>query len=172
MSDTWETGEVAHTFGGVRGSTAWLKVSGESDEALRGDALCPCGGWRPGATFDECCGPLLSGSRMATTAVELMRSRFTAYALADGDHLFRTWHPSTRPDHVDTDPWVHWVELSIVDTEAGGADDETGVVEFRARWAAGEGSTRQRGELHERSRFARRAGRWFYVDGRPGVTGS
>lgn len=163
---------MAHTFGGTRRSTAWMKVSGESDEAVRGDAPCPCGGSRPGATLDECCGPLLSGGRLATTALELMRSRFTAYALADGDHLFRTWHPSTRPGHVDTDPWVHWVDLDIVETEAGGADDDTGVVEFRARWVAGEGSTRQRGELHERSRFERRAGRWFYLDGEHVVTGS
>jgi SEC-C motif-containing protein len=163
---------VAHTFGGTRRSTAWMKVSGESDEAVVGDARCPCGGARSGATFDECCGPLLSGARQATTAVELMRSRFTAYALADGDHLYRTWHPSTRPAHVDTDPWVHWVDLTIVDTEDGGVGDDTGAVEFRARWVAGVGSTRQQGELHERSRFSRRAGRWFYVDGDPVVTGS
>lgn len=163
---------MAHTFGGTRRSTAWMKVSGESDEAVLGDAPCPCGGSPAGAAFDDCCGPLMSGERLATTAVELMRSRFTAYALADGDHLYRTWHPATRPSHVDTDPWVHWVGLTVVDVEEGGAADDAGVVEFRARWVAGEGSTRQRGELHERSRFQRRAGRWFYLDGESVVTGS
>lgn len=156
---------VVDTFGGLRRSTAWMKVSGESDEALRGDAPCACGGAPPGATFDECCGPVLSGERPARTAEELMRSRYTAYALADGDHLFRTWHPRTRPEHVDPDPWVRWVSLQILRVEAGDEEDEHAVVEFRAQWVAGEGSTRQRGELHERSRFERRAGRWLYVTG-------
>jgi SEC-C motif domain protein len=141
-----------------------MKFSGESDEAVRGDAPCACGGARAGATFDSCCGPLLRGERLAESAVELMRSRYTAYALADGDHLFRTWHPRTRPDHPEPDPWVRWVGLEVIEVEGGGPDDERGVVEFRARWVAGEGSTRQSGELHERSRFERRAGRWLYVD--------
>jgi SEC-C motif-containing protein len=157
-------GRVVDTFGETRRSTAWMKVSGESDEALRGDAACPCGGMPPRRTIDECCGPVLRGERMAATAEELMRSRYTAFAVADGDHLFRTWHPATRPKHVDTDPWVHWVRLEVLDTDAGGPDDDKGVVEFRALWTAGEGSTRQRGELHERGRFERRAGRWLYVD--------
>ena len=39
----------------------------------------------------------------------------------------------------------------------GGEGDETGEVEFRAH--------HRHGVMHERSRFARRAGRWFYVDG-------
>ncbi len=149
-----------------------MKVSGESDEALQGDAPCACGGDPPGATFDQCCGPLLRGERLARTAEELMRSRYTAYALADGDHLFRTWHPRTRPDHVDPDPWVRWVHLEVLRTVDGGPEDDRAVVEFRAEWLAGEGATRQRGELHERGRFERRAGRWFYVDAEREVTGS
>ncbi len=162
---------MVHTFGGSRRSAAWLKFSGESDEALRGDALCACRVGAAGRTFDDCCGPVLAGERLASTAEELMRSRYTAYALADGDHLFRTWHPSTRPERVDPDPWVNWVGLEIIAVEGGGTNDDTGVVEFRARWVAGEGTTHQRGELHERSRFRRRAGRWLYLDAQD-VTGS
>jgi SEC-C motif-containing protein len=163
LEEEWDDGPVVDTFGGARRSTAWMKVSGESDEALRGDAPCACGGIPPGATFDECCGPILRGTRLAETAEQLMRSRYTAYAIADGDHLFRTWHPRTRPDHVDPDPWVRWTSLEIVSTVDGGPGEDRGVVEFRALWAAGEGATRQRGELHERSVFERRAGRWLYV---------
>jgi SEC-C motif domain protein len=39
--------------------------------------------------------------------------------------------------------------------------DQDGVVEFRAHYVAAAGP----GAQHERSRFARRDGRWFYVDG-------
>ena len=40
--------------------------------------------------------------------------------------------------------------------------DKTGVVEFVARWRDRDGTD---GAMRERSRFARRAGRWFYLDG-------
>ena len=37
--------------------------------------------------------------------------------------------------------------------------------EFRARWVSVDDGPVRRGELQERSRFTRRAGRWVYVDG-------
>ena len=48
----------------------------------------------------------------------------------------------------------------MIDTAAGGADDDVGEVEFLARFT----SAGRAGSMHERSRFQRRAGRWFYVD--------
>jgi SEC-C motif domain protein len=53
-----------------------------------------------------------------------------------------------------------------VRTEGGGQGDETGVVEFVARWRGASADRRAvTGELREVSRFGRRAGRWLYVDG-------
>ena len=83
-----------------------------------------------------------------------MRSRYCAFALGDAGHLFRTWHPRTRPDDVDIDPAITWTGLTVL---AHGED----WVEFEARYEHGSSS----GRMHERSRFERRAGRWFYVDG-------
>ncbi len=165
---------MGETFGAARGSAAWLKVSGGADEVLDPGSRCPCGGLPPGATFGECCGPSVEGVRVAASPEALMRSRYAAYALADGDHLYRSWHPRTRPTSVDPEPWVRWVGLEILDVVGGAEADEHGVVEFRAHWVAGEGATRQRGEVHERSAFERRAGRWLYVGAQepPGVTGS
>ena len=90
-----------------------------------------------------------------------MRSRYTAFAVGDEDHLFRTWHPRTRPDDVAVDPATSWLGLEVLRTEAGGPDDDTGVVEFRARHRTSRGEQ----VLHETSRFERRRGRWVYVDG-------
>jgi SEC-C motif-containing protein len=115
---------------------------------------CPCGS---GEVFGACCGPVVRNERPADTAEELMRSRFSAYALGDVDHLFRTWHPVTRPDDLAELPQLDWQQLEIVDVVEGGPADDRGIVEFRA--------THARGRLHERSRFVRRAGRWVYVDG-------
>jgi SEC-C motif-containing protein len=116
---------------------------------------CPCGS---GEDYDACCGPLVRNERAADTAEELMRSRFTAYALGDVDHVFRTWHPASRPDDLADLPQLDWLDLEVLDVVDGGPEEETGVVEFRARHAGG--------VLHERSRFVRRAGRWVYVDGK------
>lgn len=91
-----------------------------------------------------------------------MRSRFAAFQRADTAWLLHTWHPSTRPDELDLRGNPRWRGLQIVDAEGGGAADGSGVVEFRATYLADGGGI---GVLHERSRFVREAGRWFYLDG-------
>ena len=111
-------------------------------------SACPCGS---GLAYDACCGPVVRNERPADTAEELMRSRYTAYVLGDVDHLFRSWHPGTRPDDLDALGRVEWTGLEVLDVADGGPADDYGVVEFTAHHATG--------SLHERSRFARRAGR-------------
>lgn len=127
--------------------------------------VCPCGGVPQGSSLGSCCGPVVAGEVLAATAEALMRSRYTAYAVGDGDHLFRSWHARTRPDDVSPDPRVRWVGLSVLDVVPGGVDDAEGVVEFRAQWVSDDDGPVRRGEVHERSRFVRRGGRWVYLDG-------
>lgn len=118
---------------------------------------CPC---QSGNVVESCCGPVLQGAA-APTAERLMRSRFTAFAVEDAEHLLCTWHPSTRPDTIEFEPDMRWRRLVIVDQVAGGPFDQEGVVEFEAFWRQGA----DRGSLRERSRFVREGRRWFYVDG-------
>jgi SEC-C motif-containing protein len=126
-------------------------------------ADCPCGS---GSQYSGCCEPLHLGAA-AGTAETLMRSRFSAFALRstnaglDG-YLLSSWHHSTRPATLEPDDGTVWRKLQIVDRVAGGRDDETGVVEFRASYRDADGAA---GVLHERSRFERDTGRWCYVDG-------
>lgn len=89
-----------------------------------------------------------------------MRSRYSGYALGKLDHVLRTWHPRTRPAEIEPNPTLTWTGLSIGGTDAGQPGDDEGVVEFIATYRTPDGS----GAQHERSRFARRAGRWFYLD--------
>lgn len=119
---------------------------------------CPCGN---ADGYRSCCKPLHDGEWQARSAEELMRSRYSAFACGDADYLFRTWHPRTRPANVTIDPGIAWIGLEVIDTVAGKPDDDLGEVEFVALFESGG----RRGRLHERSRFQRRAGRWFYVDG-------
>lgn len=122
--------------------------------------LCPCGS---GDGYSACCGLLHDGDQQARSAETLMRSRYSAFTRRDADYLFRTWHPRTRPDNVTVDPTITWTGLEVIDTVAGGLDDDRGEVEFTASFE----SAGRVGRLHERSRFERRAGRWFYLDAVP-----
>ncbi len=90
-----------------------------------------------------------------------MRSRYTAFCLADEEYLLRTWHPTTRPRAVESDPDLRWRRLIVLDRSAGGPFDREGVVEFEAFWCQGA----ERGSLRERSRFVREERQWLYVDG-------
>lgn len=122
---------------------------------------CPCGSGTP---YDRCCGPLHDNQVQATTAEQLMRSRYSAYARGRLDHVFRTWHPRTRPVDLEASPQLRWTGLSVELTEAGQPGDEEGVVVFAATYRTPAGPGVQR----ERSRFTRRAGRWVYLDGEVG----
>ncbi|HWJ83427.1 MAG TPA: YchJ family metal-binding protein [Nocardioides sp.] len=121
-------------------------------------AACPCGS---GTAYAACCGRFHGGTA-ATTAEELMRSRYAAFAVGDAAYLLRTWHPATRPGSITLDPEQRWTGLEVLATEAGGEDDAKGVVEFRASYVV----RGEPGSLHEISRFFRVAGDWVYVRGR------
>ena len=95
-----------------------------------------------------------------------MRSRYTAYAVGQVDYIVAT-HVAEGRDGVDknaTAEWskqAEWRGLEIVATEAGGPDDAIGTVEFIARYAISGNELSH----HERSRFRKDDGAWFYVDG-------
>ena len=88
-----------------------------------------------------------------------MRSRYSAFVLQKRDYLLATWHPSTRPDVLDFEPDARWLGLEVRSHRALDADHAE--VEFVARYRVAGRAVR----LHEKSRFVREAGRWFYVDG-------
>lgn len=93
-----------------------------------------------------------------------MRSRYTAFALGDAEYLLATWHPSKRPASLELDPGLRWLHLGVDEVVGGGPFDDSGIVEFTAVYRSAAG----RGEQHERSRFLREHGTWFYVDGNVG----
>ena len=70
-----------------------------------------------------------------------MRSRYTAYALGVDDHIFRTWHPRTRPADTAPDPSLRWDSLEVLEVSGGEvADlfesaDPSGPATFPVAWA-------------------------------------
>lgn len=136
---------------------------------------CPCGGF----AYGSCCAPLHRGVRRAATAEQLMRSRYSAYALGEVDYLLRT----QAPDRSSRQPLarqrraleqscrqVRWLRLEILAREAGGPLDLEGTVTFRAhyRQPGGRVGGERQGVMRECSRFGREAGRlegaWLYLE--------
>lgn len=132
-----------------------------SPVALDPDARCPCGS---GDVYGGCCLPLHRG-RKAPTAEALMRSRFSAFALGDEQHLLRTWHPETRPASVDLDPELRWYRLDVHGATGGGPFEDWGTVDFTAHYRPVPGADGPRGSQRENSRFRRVDGQWLYLDG-------
>lgn len=124
---------------------------------------CPCGSQK---LFSECCAPYLQGQTVAPTAEKLMRSRYSAYCLKNIDYLLNTHHPTRREPNerqaiATSANSVTWLGLTILATQAGQPEDQTGMVEFVALYQEG----KQVGQLHERSQFVQEQGQWFYLDG-------
>ena len=88
-----------------------------------------------------------------------MRSRYSAFVLQQADYLRATWHVSMRPAALDFEAGARWLELELRHHQMTGPD--TAEVEFVARYRSVGKAVR----LHEKSRFVREQGRWFYVDG-------
>jgi len=120
---------------------------------------CPCGS---GHSLTDCCGRY-HGGEAAPTPEALMRSRYSAFAQGLTDYLLTTWHGSTRPASLAPDASTTWVRLEVLGSDAAG---DHGRVHFRATFREG----RRWAVLEDESRFVREAGRWYYLDGDPGVS--
>ena len=127
---------------------------------------CPC---LSGMSYETCCEPLHRGEQLAKTAEQLMRSRYSAFALAEVDYLMAT-HPDSltplgqrRKELRKNCREARWLGLKIKAVEAGGVDDLEGTVTFEATFGAGG----QRNVMTETSLFQRRdgdrKGDWLYI---------
>jgi len=125
--------------------------------AVSPSSPCPCG---LDATYGDCCGSLHQARTTATTAEQLMRSRYTAFVVRDAPYLLRSWHSSMRPADLQLDQDLRWTGLEILNTTNGSPFHIEGTVEFRAGYEL----DGRPGHQQENSRFAREDGAWVYVD--------
>ncbi len=98
------------------------------------------------------------------TAVQLMRSRYTAFTRADGDYLMKSHHSNTRQlkemkSIVSWSKSVSWIRLEILEIVKGGVNDYEGTVTFNAYFY-------ENGKVevaHEKSAFIKENGIWMYL---------
>jgi SEC-C motif-containing protein len=115
-------------------------------------------------TYANCCGKAHTDITKAKTAERLMRSRYSAFVIANGDYLMDTHHSSTRPikEKKAIVKWaksVQWIKLEVLNTSRGLANDTEGTVTFNAFFY-------EKGKvdvIHEKSAFVKENNQWKYL---------
>ena len=120
--------------------------------------LCYCGSTIP---FRDCCQKYIEGKEKAPTALDLMKSRYSAYASHQADYLLKTTHSSQRNYYSKADilNWAtanEWQKLEIISSTEN-------TVEFKAYFR----DKNKANQVHyEFSTFKKENDNWLYVDGK------
>ena len=122
---------------------------------------CYCGNNK---AYKNCCEVFHLNNGKTETAEQLMRSRYSAFVLGNGDYLIQTHHISTRPisEKEAIVKWaksVEWIKLEVLETTKGLKNDEEGTVTFNAYF-------NENGNvdiIHENSAFIKENNTWYYL---------
>lgn len=127
---------------------------------LSANALCPC---HSGEKYKKCCFPYHKGI-LPSTALKLMRSRYSAYALHLAGYIMETTHPDNPEYTNDGEKWeediadfcrnTRFMRLKIIEFIDG---EHEAYVTFEAIFATA--------SLLEKSRFLKKEGKWLYESG-------
>ena len=114
--------------------------------------------------YSSCCEPFIIGKQIPITPEDLMRSRYTAYTMANIDYIKQTMKGEALIgfQEVDALHWakrVHWIKLVVFESELENAHQ--GYVEFEASFV----DNMRLKSIHEKSQFIHEQGRWYYVSG-------
>jgi SEC-C motif-containing protein len=121
---------------------------------------CPCGSH---VKYKKCCAKYHKGA-LPKTALELMKSRYTAYAVGDASYIIKTTHPNNSDYSDDIKSWKSSIELFSKETEFLALEivefidgEEEAFVTFKAKLSSG--------DMVEKSRFLKVDNRWLYENG-------
>lgn len=128
------------------------------------NSFCPCGSTKK---FKKCCKIYHNGAN-PKSALELMKSRYSAYAANDYRYIIKTTHKGNKEFENDTDKWkdsilefsknTKFEKLDIIDFIDG--QDEA-FVTFKAIIFQGGIDV----SFVEKSRFIKDDGVWYYHSG-------
>ena len=127
-------------------------------------SFCPCGSK---ILYKDCCKPLHLG-KLPKNALELMRSRYSAYALCLSDYIILTTHPENPQFCTDRSTWRQKISEFCVNTKFEKLEvldfqekDNRATVLFVAHLTQNEKDI----SFKERSLFEKLDDRWLYKNG-------
>jgi peptide deformylase len=129
------------------------------------DKLCPC---FSGKKYEECCKPFHDGA-LTKNALQLMRSRYTAFALNLPDYIIQTTHPANSQYSENKFSWkrhiAHRSETSIF--------NKLEILDFKEKgnyatvtFTVTVTQNNEQFLFTEKSVFEKKEGRWLYLSGR------
>ncbi|MFU2508444.1 YchJ family protein [Pseudoalteromonas sp. ASV78] len=121
---------------------------------------CLCGSQH---SYQDCCQKLHLGTEQATTAEQLMRSRYVAYALKNAKYIYQTYAQAKQAENpvkeiAEFANSCRFIQLDVIDAEQ---HESTADVEFCVSYFYQNLFC----QLHEKSNFIKEAGLWRYLDG-------
>lgn len=140
--------------------------------------LCPCGS---NSHYENCCFLIINGSKKADSPKQLMRSRYSAYAMNNAQYIFNTYAKTTRIEQSIAEikssaSSCQWIKLNVQHCSDWNNSEQLvnpplPTVEFDAYYLTGNKVY----QLSEKSRFIKEISddegqsieeyKWFYLNG-------
>lgn len=126
--------------------------------------LCPCGHGQ----YVQCCQPLHLKQRFAATAEQLMRSRYSAFALQQIDYIVETTALGQQIylDQQAIADWSRshqWLKLEVIQHQPK-LDKTHALVEFKAYYCEQNQANQPIQIHHETSHFVKHQQHWYFLD--------
>ncbi|MBP7226410.1 MAG: SEC-C domain-containing protein [Aliarcobacter sp.] len=126
---------------------------------------CPCGSL---IKYKKCCKPFHEDIKTPINALELMKSRYCAYAIEKSEYIILTTHQNNRDFNTDTKVWNN----DILDFSRNTKFEKLEILEFIdgqtesfVTFKANITQNKQDVSFIEKSRFIKENGKWQYIDG-------
>ena len=126
---------------------------------------CPCGSL---IKYKKCCKPFHENIKTPINALELMKSRYCAYAIEKSEYIILTTHQNNRDFNTDTKVWNN----DILDFSKNTKFEKLEILEFIdgqtesfVTFKANITQNKQDVSFVEKSRFVKENGKWQYIDG-------
>ncbi len=126
---------------------------------------CPCGSL---IKYKKCCKPFHEDIKTPINALELMKSRYCAYAIEKSEYIISTTHQKNRDFNTDTKVWNN----DILDFSRNTKFEKLEILEFIdgqtesfVTFKANITQNKQDVSFIEKSRFVKENGKWQYIDG-------
>ena len=131
---------------------------------ISGNSLCPCGSLKK---FKKCCRIFHFGEN-PKNALELMKSRYSAFVANDANYIIKTTHRENKDYTSNKESWIESINsftyhssfkgLEILDFKDG---DEIAYVTFKAKIFQGAIDS----TFVEKSKFIKVEDEWKYYEG-------
>ncbi|RXI28580.1 YchJ family protein [Aliarcobacter trophiarum] len=129
------------------------------------NSLCPCGSL---IKYKKCCKVFHDEIKSPATALELMKSRFSAFAFFRSDYIIKTTDKNNSDFTLDTLSWENDIKLFCKNTNFNKLeilDFIDGEVESFVKFKAHLFQNKKDISFIEKSRFLKKNSIWLYVDG-------